>query len=58
MNFTQLYAALRSEGMTHLGDANWVILENNGQFSIIPKTDMAIDDAELLSNVERIMENT
>ncbi|MEE4211070.1 MAG: YetF domain-containing protein [Parvularcula sp.] len=49
----EVMSALRANGMTSLDDANWVILETNGEFSVIPKDDAELDELPALSNVNR-----
>jgi uncharacterized membrane protein YcaP (DUF421 family) len=49
----EVMSALRANGMTSLDDANWVILETNGEFSVIPKDDAELDELPALSSVNR-----
>lgn len=47
----ELKAAMRQAGMTDPEDANWVIIETNGQLSVIPRQDVGVDEAWLLDGV-------
>ncbi|MFB0612352.1 DUF421 domain-containing protein [Aurantiacibacter poecillastricola] len=47
----EIYNALRQKGHLSLDDANWVILENDGKFSIIPRDDTSLDNAQLMKDV-------
>ena len=47
----EIKTALRQNGITHNADANWVVLETNGQLSVIPRQDVAWAEAEALSDV-------
>lgn len=48
----EIKTALRSNGMTDVSDANWVVLETNGELSVIPRQDVELSEAHSLSNVE------
>ena len=47
----EIRAALRQKGITENAGANWVVLETNGQLSVIPRQDARWDEAEALSDV-------
>lgn len=47
----EVRACLREHGYTSLSEANWVILETDGSLTVIPRCDVALDEAELLSDV-------
>ncbi|MEM7687480.1 MAG: YetF domain-containing protein [Pseudomonadota bacterium] len=47
----EVRAALRREGVIENAGANWVILETNGQLSVIPHQDGRLDEAEALQDV-------
>ncbi len=47
----EIYSVLREKGLVSLEEANWVILENNGKMTVIPKRDTALADAELMADV-------
>lgn len=47
----EILGALRANGCLNLDDANWVVLETNGQLNVIPKSDRAFDEVETVSNV-------
>jgi len=49
----EIMSALRANGLASLKDAAWVVLENNGEFSVIPKGDPEREDAPLLESVAR-----
>jgi uncharacterized membrane protein YcaP (DUF421 family) len=49
----EVMSALRANGLYNVEDANWVILETNGEFSVIPKKDIGMDDAAVLERVAR-----
>lgn len=46
-------ACLRRKGYTSLEEANWVILETDGTFAVIPRSDEALQDASLMTNVSK-----
>ena len=48
----EICSALREHGLAD-ADANWVILETNGQMTVIPKQDIDLPQAVALDNVER-----
>ena len=35
----EVWAALRANGMTNCNEANWVILETNGDMTVIPRSE-------------------
>ena len=47
----EIYAKLRGEGYVRPEDANWVILETDGQLSVIPDRDIELSNVELMSTV-------
>ena len=47
----EIRTALRQSGITANADANWVVLETNGELSVIPRQDVRWGDAEALSDV-------
>tara|TARA_A100001391_G_scaffold204318_1_gene199569 strand:- start:1299 stop:1844 length:546 start_codon:yes stop_codon:yes gene_type:complete len=47
----EINTALRRNGITENGDANWVVLETNGELSVIPRQDVRWKDAKALSAV-------
>ncbi len=49
----EIVAVLRSHGMRDPKDANWVILETNGEMSVIPKSDKTIDDHGVMDRVAK-----
>ncbi len=49
----EVCAALRSHGLARVDDASWVILETDGQMSVIPKTSIEIDEASTMGDVHR-----
>ncbi|MBX7500419.1 DUF421 domain-containing protein [Qipengyuania sp. YG27] len=49
----EVCAALRAHGLAQVDDANWVILETDGQMSVIPKTSTEIDEASTMGDVDR-----
>ncbi|AKM08016.1 DUF421 domain-containing protein [Pelagerythrobacter marensis] len=49
----EIESALRSEGIVDPAEANWVILETDGTFAVVPRGDIAIDKAEAMDHVEK-----
>ncbi len=49
----EIMAVLRSHGMRDPKDANWVILETNGEMTVVPKSDTAIDDHIVMETVAK-----
>ncbi|RZV34147.1 MAG: DUF421 domain-containing protein [Sphingomonadaceae bacterium] len=47
----EIRAALRLEGIHDDAGANWVILETNGELTVIPARDVTLDDASALEDV-------
>lgn len=47
----EIRAKLRQQGFTSIEDANWVILETDGNLTVVPRKELLIDDAELMSDV-------
>lgn len=48
---SEVNVALRAEGFTDVADANWVILETNGQLTVVPRQDVEFKQAELMDEV-------
>ena len=48
----EVRTALRREGAIENADANWVILETNGELSVIPRQEGRLDEAEALQDVK------
>ncbi|WP_336985583.1 DUF421 domain-containing protein [Altererythrobacter aquiaggeris] len=48
----EICSVLRQHGMTNIEEANWVILETDGQLTVIPRKDIALKDAGTMGNVE------
>lgn len=49
----EIMAVLRSHGMHDAKDANWVILETNGEMTVIPKSDGAIETFGTMKTVNK-----
>ncbi len=49
----EIRLALRQQGYTSVEDANWVILESNGNMTVIPRQDKDLSDADVMDNVVR-----
>ncbi len=50
----EIMTVLRENGMTSLADANWVILETNGQLSVIPaNAAQSVDAVDTLRRVKK-----
>ena len=49
----EILAVLRSHGMRDPKDANWVILETNGEMSVIFKSDKTIDNHGVMDKVAK-----
>ena len=47
----EIYAYLRGEGLIGPDEANWVILENDGTMTVIPRQETRLDDAGVLDDV-------
>ncbi len=47
----EVLARIRSEGMYGIDEANWVVLEMDGQLSILPRADVEIEDMPALEDV-------
>ena len=47
----EILSTLRAEGITDCDGANWVILETNGEMSVIPRQEMSIEDVDTLEGV-------
>lgn len=47
----EILGALRANGCLKLDDANWVVLETNGQLSVIPKSDRTYEEVDTVSDV-------
>ena len=48
----EVEAALRSQGLTNIRDANWVILETNGKITVLPQKDVDIGEASAMNSVQ------
>lgn len=48
---SEVNVALRAEGFTDVADANWVILEANGQLTVVPRQDVKFKQAGLMDEV-------
>lgn len=50
----EILTALRDSGLTRIEDANWVILETNGELNVIPRNpDRKLEHEEALENVSK-----
>ena len=49
----EIRAVLRSKGMFSVDEANWVILETNGTFSVMPHDKVTLNKAETMVDVKR-----
>lgn len=49
----EIMAVLRSHGMRNAQDANWVILETNGEMTVIPKCDEPIETFGTMATVSK-----
>ena len=49
----EISSVLRKHGMTELSAANWVILETNGEMTVIPRKDTEISEVQTMSDVGR-----
>ena len=47
----EIYSALRAHGMFDLADASWVVLETNGELTVIPKHEKAFDQVATMRSV-------
>lgn len=47
----ELKSALRAAGIVRREDAGWVVIETNGQLSVVPRQSFALDAADLLDGV-------
>ena len=47
----EVLSRLRGQGCTSIDDVNWVVIEPDGQLSVIPRSDTAIEDADTMSGV-------
>ena len=47
----EIYSYLRSKGLVRPDEANWVVLENDGTMTVIPRQEAGLDDAGLLDDV-------
>ena len=48
----EIFSTLREHGMTSLDEANWIILENDGQLTVIPRQDLKLTDTGTMASVE------
>ena len=44
---------LRAQGLSDVGDANWVILETNGKITVLPREDIALGEASAMNSVRQ-----
>ena len=49
----EIRAVLRSKGMFSVDEANWVILETNGTFSVMPHDKVTLNKSETMVDVKR-----
>lgn len=49
----EICSTLRSHGMHDIADANWVILETNGELTVIPKADVDLPEIGTMGGVEK-----
>ena len=49
----EVEAALRAQGLSDVGDANWVILETNGKITVLPREDIALEEASAMNSVRK-----
>jgi uncharacterized membrane protein YcaP (DUF421 family) len=47
----EIKSALREHGITKNDGANWVVLETNGNLSVVPRQEIKWEEAETLSDV-------
>lgn len=47
----EIYSYLRSKGLVSPDEANWVVLENDGTMTVIPRQAAGLDEAGLLDDV-------
>ncbi len=47
----EIFSALRSHGMNEAADANWIILETNGELTVIPRDDATIAEVGTMKSV-------
>ncbi len=47
----EIYSYLRKKGYAGASEANWVILENDGTMTVIPRQETGLEDAGLLDDV-------
>lgn len=53
VSHAEICAILREHGIPEVDGANWVILETDGQLTVIPKSPIELEDASSMCNVER-----
>lgn len=53
VSHAEICAVLREHGIAEVEGANWVILETDGQLTVIPKSPIELDEASSMCNVER-----
>ncbi len=49
----EICSALRSHGMHDVSDANWVILETNGELAVIPSDDVQLSNVGTMAGVAK-----
>lgn len=47
----EILSVLRTKGYLRLEDANWFVLETNGELTVVPKDDAALEEVETMSDV-------
>lgn len=48
----EIFSTLREHSMTSLDEANWIILKNDGQLTVIPRQDLKLTDTGTMASVE------
>ena len=49
----EICSTLRSHGMHDVSDANWVILETNGELTVIPRANVQLSEVGTMGSVEK-----
>lgn len=52
----EIYSAFRRHGYVQPGDANWVVLANDGTLTVIPRKHIGLMNAALMSDVISVAE--
>lgn len=47
----EILSVLRTKGYLRLEDANWVVLETNGELTVVPKDDATLEEVETMSDI-------